>query len=796
MHMHIESAFDIKSCLDTISHWLPTQGPIRDFIHHNTLHAYQDRPFHEGVRTASRMYGSHSYLSLSEFLKLYRQGQISESSLAAAARGKASIDELKHGSWIPRPAGIFENGLRARWTTKHSINMDNRVHPTLFRIASNYLDQGVASWRMPHSSETLYDALRKIVEESFLPLPPFSHPEARRLLRKTPENAIAEILKRFLGSEKHFERYLTETCLAHAGWSGMIRVIEDDPSRLVMRRSPNLVDFIALELIAEYVVAYKTLGAGFAPIATPDEPKLSIPADEPLPPQSDTERLQEIWQEAMERSYVEPLLERLARHKPLSPTGTPFAQAFFCIDDRACSVRRHLEAVLPNVETFATAGFFGVDCNFQGISDSYAYKHCPVPVSPTRLIREIAVRPASAPNKTSWKERSLHLESASNTFLRGWLITQTLGFWSAVKLAVSLFRPSLEPATASSLRRLDTESKLQIDYTFDEMADRIENVLKSTGAAKSGLSDLVVLIGHGASSVNNPYFAAYDCGACSGKPGSPNARAFAVMANNPTVRRLLGERGLRIRENTWFVGGIHDTTRDELQYYDLDLLPEGLRKSFESFKAGLEQALEKNAQERCQMFEMVPKDIDTKRALAEVRRRSVAIFEPRPEFNHATNACAIVGRRALTRGLDLKRRAFLNSYDPSTDPEGSILSSILSAVVPVCGGISLEYYFSRVDVDRYGAGSKLPHNVNGLIGVTNGVEGDLLTGLPTQMIEVHTPVRLNLIVEHEADVALAAAKKNASIFEWIENYWIRYFSISPSTKKIREFRDGKMVEWQ
>src|SRR6476659_4658862 len=106
MHMHIESAFDIKSCLDTISHWLPTQGPIRDFIHHTTLHAYQDRPFHEGVRTASRMYGSYSYLSLSEFLGLYEEGLISEKSLAAAAQGKVSISDLKRSAPTPRPSAV------------------------------------------------------------------------------------------------------------------------------------------------------------------------------------------------------------------------------------------------------------------------------------------------------------------------------------------------------------------------------------------------------------------------------------------------------------------------------------------------------------------------------------------------------------------------------------------------------------------------------------------------------------------------------------------------------------------
>ena len=36
----------------------------------------------------------------------------------------------------------------------------------------------------------------------------------------------------------------------------------------------------------------------------------------------------------------------------------------------------------------------------------------------------------------------------------------------------------------------------------------------------------------------------------------------------------------------------------------------------------------------------------------------------------------------------------------------------------------------------------------GLIGVANGIDGDLRPGLPSQMIEVHDPVRLLVIAEH------------------------------------------------
>jgi hypothetical protein len=81
----------------------------------------------------------------------------------------------------------------------------------------------------------------------------------------------------------------------------------------------------------------------------------------------------------------------------------------------------------------------------------------------------------------------------------------------------------------------------------------------------------------------------------------------------------------------------------------------------------------------------------------------------------------------------------------------TILARILGAVVPVCSGINLEYYFSYVDSPGWGSGSKLPHNITGLLGVMDGAMSDLRTGLPWQMVEIHEPVRLLFVIETTAE---------------------------------------------
>src|SRR6185295_14804698 len=121
-------------------------------------------------------------------------------------------------------------------------------------------------------------------------------------------------------------------------------------------------------------------------------------------------------------------------------------------------------------------------------------------------------------------------------------------------------------------------------------------------------------------------------------------------------------KGVEIPKTTQFLGGLHDTTRDEIVFFDEDSLTPENNKNHQRNEGIFSQALDINSKERSRRFV----NVNTKRSPAtiheEVKLRSVSLFEPRPEYNHATNTLCIVGRRELTKNLFLDRRAFLNSY--------------------------------------------------------------------------------------------------------------------------------------
>jgi uncharacterized protein YbcC (UPF0753/DUF2309 family) len=198
-------------------------------------------------------------------------------------------------------------------------------------------------------------------------------------------------------------------------------------------------------------------------------------------------------------------------------------------------------------------------------------------------------------------------------------------------------------------------------------------------------------------------------------------------------------------------------------------------------------AKQHSAHERCRKLASAPRKPSLLRAMKHIAGRGVDFSQARPELGHATNAIGFVGRRYLSQGLFMDRRSFLISYDATVDPEGKFLERILLSAGPVGAGINLEYYFSTVNNDKYGSSSKIVHNVSGRFGVMEGTGSDLRTGLPQQMIEIHEPMRLQLMVEAKTEVLTAIYQRQASLQQLIGNGWLLLSAKDPDCADIHTF---------
>jgi uncharacterized protein YbcC (UPF0753/DUF2309 family) len=315
-------------------------------------------------------------------------------------------------------------------------------------------------------------------------------------------------------------------------------------------------------------------------------------------------------------------------------------------------------------------------------------------------------------------------------------------------------------------------------FTADQKVIMAEAVLRAMSLTKD-FGRLVMMTGHGSTTVNNPHATGLDCGACGGHTGEANARVAATILNDSGVRLGLRARGIEIPDDTWFLGCLHDTTTDEVAIFDQDQVPESHREALAEVRGWLTLASSLARRERAPLLGVEQNDRTDRRIVA----RSRDWAQVRPEWALAGNAAFIAGPRERTRGIDLSGRAFLHDYDWHADEGFAVLELIMSAPMVVASWINLQYYGSTVNNRVFGAGNKVLHNVAGALGVLEGNAGDLKTGLPWQSVHdgthfVHEPLRLNVFVAAPLDAMNGVIAKHRNVRELVDNRWLHLFAIA------------------
>jgi uncharacterized protein YbcC (UPF0753/DUF2309 family) len=530
-----------------------------------------------------------------------------------------------------------------------------------------------------------------------------------------------------------------------------------------------------------------------------------------------------VWLVAFEYHYrteiLNPIRQNVARTKWRTRDHRPKAQVILCIDEREENLHRAISELEPEIETIGAAGFMGVIHDHQGVDSHYTFPLCPAVRTPAHRTFEVPRDHELESTYPVHQRRSRLLEALrdglweiEHNVVGSFFMINLLGVLHAIPLIGRLFFPRTWASAAHAARsafvpavqtrltvtrvseaeanthHLPLEGK-PIGFTLEEQVNMMETFLRGIGLTRN-FAPIVFTAAHGSNSANNPHENAHDCGACSGKRGAPNARAQAVMCNNPQVRAGLRERGIDITDDTWFVGAEHNTASSLISVCDAQDIPAHLHERFDYAYKTFVQAAKLAARERCRRFASAPKDASPDVSLKHVLGRSLDLSQVRPEWGHCTNAFAVVGRRSVCESIFLDRRGFNISYDPTEDPDGTILERTLLAVGPVGAGINLEYYFSTVDPKSFGCDTKVPHNVTGLFGVMEGAASDLRTGLPAQMTELHEAMRLQLIVETTTEIAGAIYGRQPALQELLDGEWVLLTLVDPDTGECNTFVPG------
>jgi len=539
------------------------------------------------------------------------------------------------------------------------------------------------------------------------------------------------------------------------------------------------------------------------------------------------ERQNPVWLEAYEDSYRHDLLSKIAAHRDSVPESDvrPLAQAAFCIDVRSEPFRRHFEAT-GEFETFGYAGFFGIPLSLRRYDTEESFPMCPVLLTPANEVLELPRTGQqqaleSYASGSRWKQFGEHLfHDLKHNPVASFLLVDVFGlFFSAALIGKTLIRRPYEAVVRAARGWFvgPVETEIQVGalsgeppqvgglpieltqgYSIEQQADFVEGGLRTIGLT-ANFGRFFVLCGHGSVTDNNPYSAALDCGACGGRHGDANARAFAAMGNNPEVRAEIANRGLNIPDDLWFLPARHNTTSDRVDFYDLVDLPESHREDLRKLRQSFIEGGEQQALERCGRIPATPTGMTAKQAYSHVEARAFDWANSRPEWGLSGNAGFIISRRVVTKGLDLNGRCFLHSYDADSDPQGATLERIMTAPLVVGEWINMQYYTSATDPWKYGSGSKVIHNIVAGIGVMYGAQSDLATGLPLQTIydgeaHFHEPMRLQTIIEAAPSIIGGIIARHEVLQQFFHNEWVNLVALDPQTFEFHRY--NKDATWE
>ncbi len=745
----------LQQSIDEASQIVGTTWPLYSFVTSNPLAGFEKNHFSEAVSQAEKLFGARSFPEVSIYRQAWKRNEIEENELTR----------------LLKENGFSETPLQSLIKMEAETPICKRNHnPDLDRIVSKWLaafmDEGLAEWEMPNKNEGFYKAWRKLAKY-----------DTEIKVKNTNEiseiasEALLVLLKSY--SEEKFVEIFKYHLAALPGWMGYIKHRNDTNTAWQKEYPINMLDYLAVRLFIAH-----NLNIDF------------LPKDFTAEKNTEVASLRHLWLKAWEQSWQKKLANTLeknniALNSKAKKTQIPDAQFALCIDTRSELMRRHIENA-GNYETFGYAGFFGIAMDYKNENDSIVRKSCPPILGSAYIVSEIPQKDKSAKAEKFAKRNTL--KNFSEYFLRRMknMLPSAFGYveGSGIFYGFSLIGRTFLPGY--SYRRNNRNStdyeeiyEPKINTCNNEIHLHTESIpLAEKVAIVKGAFDLtgwrtfapiVLFVGHGSHTANNPFGSSLDCGACAASPGRHNARMLAKLANLKEVREVLRKNySFEIPENTTFIGAEHNTTTDEIVIFDSET-PKTHSEALRNLKVNLAKAQKTATAER-----LGERDKSVSRAHSKANGWS----ETRPEWGLAKNASFIIAPRELTKNLNLDGRCFLHSYDWKLDSEGTALEGIMQGPMVVTQWINNHYYFSTVDNDTFGGGSKISHNITGKFGVVQGNGGDLKMGLPLESVKLsdtemyHQPLRLSVIIKAPMERVEKILYNNDNLRNLLDNEWI------------------------
>jgi uncharacterized protein YbcC (UPF0753/DUF2309 family) len=787
--------------------------PLDRFIAVNPYWGFVSKRIEVAAEQLGRLSGTSLLMKRSWFRQRWQRGEVTAAHLQTALKysgSLATVEELlayvDRDEVQQRTVSLMTHLADQGRDVGHHGSWSSFVTHTVSQVCASHFDVGQAAWTAKESAG-LYRAWRTFASADRSPALLMGC-DVRQLAEQLPAShheLVEEALRELEVPAARVTSYLSALLLDVNGWAawGAYRRFQ---ARLVGGDDEAIEELLAVRLAWELLLLRSGGGGEKASLGREwSAARLLLPLDDVAPPTTDERALGWVWQRATEVAFQEGLAAGLKSAVSKPETHSPTAQVVFCIDVRSEPFRRGLEAAGRGVQTLGFAGFFGLPIEYAPLGTRLVQAQLPGLLAARLRVTDVAASEDAAVTLQARREARLGAGHSWLGFQRastsGFAFVEAMGLgyaWKLVQATLGLSAPvpservGLREAEQDELRPRLVSNTAGDQVSLAARVDLVHGILKAS-TLTGGFARLVVFAGHGSATTNNPHAAGLDCGACSGQSGAVNARVLAQLLNTPEVRQGLKDRGILIPDTTHFLGGMHNTTTDELKLYDLAEVPASHGSDVAELKRALVEAGNLTRAERAPTLGLQG---DAASLLLAVKKRSCDWSEVRPEWGLVNNAAFIVAPRERTAPLRLDGRVFLHDYRHEADESFSVLELIMTAPMIVTHWINMQYYASTVDNQRYGSGNKVLHNVvGGSIGVFEGNGGDLRIGLPLQSIHDgqefrHTPLRLSVFIAAPRHAIEGVIQKHALVRQLVENEWLHLFRLDDLT--VEQRRSG---EW-